>query len=367
MGVTCFLRYYNSGNTSNYRVAGNSLFSANVKVYEGKVLEEKENKKFVENVFENIDFTQSRNYLIVANGSSGSGKSHTLYAKNGILEKVVQILNDKITFDDFAGNIDIEVKEMLSTTSKELYKGPVTSSLNFKENVMNKVLTAMKSRKVASTKFNKSSSRMYVSTMIAIDGIIKDIPYAANFFIIDMAGSEGGTNMTDQSAINSSIFNFTEALRNIKPSNKNQVISSKDALVQYLKKYLNSDTEIAVIYTLCETTPSGTLTNGVSLLKKLGLIQTSAANIEGNFRRMKELMKSAIKPTRRGQEDLHEEEREPIYRAKCKVLTAKVNDISNKLRKKREIILQLTDENVALKQKVIDLERQIDEHFSTVD
>lgn len=153
---------------------------------------------------------------------------------------------------------------MLGRKTNILLKAPITSLSNFVENVNARIAQALKARSISSTVFNSMSSRMHATVELNIDGGINNIDYAANYIIVDMAGTESNTNMQDTNTINSSILHVTEALKKISADKNTATISSNDTLVQHLKKYLNCETDIAIVYMMCDTTPVGTALNGAT-------------------------------------------------------------------------------------------------------
>lgn len=211
---------------------------------------------------------------IIAYGSSGTGKSHTMIGDEfeaGIIPKTVDFLieNSKEKIDECSiGCSMYEIYneafiDLLSNFGKQV-KG---STQNFTEVNLNNFWTFCQvlklgnsRRKTANTKRNHQSSRSHSVVKITLNGVIRATKKntRSSIMLVDCAGSENSNDHFEEgsrcirnlemSKINKSSMNFAKVIKNLKK--KDHFIDFRSSkLTTMLKPYLTGVAKAIIIAT----------------------------------------------------------------------------------------------------------------------
>lgn len=210
------------------------------------------------------NFNNGYHQCLIAMGSSGSGKSHTILGSNGEEGLLAYVLRNSLQIITSPCNMVVSVTEITSKGINDLLDnfGNTRLSEKIKQNTyrirnsrsIEKLIEfIMNTRVTARTDANKNSSRSHL--VITIAKLIGNQP--SYFTITDCAGFEPkqATESHESNFIDSSLSALSKTLRAL--ATQNGHIPYRDSrLTMQLKPYLNKNTKINVMAAVGADLPS---------------------------------------------------------------------------------------------------------------
>lgn len=212
--------------------------------------ENKSNEEIFQKIVNNRLKNNNKNLIYFAYGQSGTGKTHTLLGKEGLIYKTCKnlISREKITFSSFQiyeDNIyDLcnNMKGKLYDRNNSIFVSGITENIIEDENKLFSLLEINKNnRHQGISSHNKSSSRSHAVYRIKYN-INNDV---YNIQFIDLAGTERARNanlgmINKNSYINTSLLSLKECIRAYVNNNKYIPFRSNKLTLYLRDSFLNN-------------------------------------------------------------------------------------------------------------------------------